>query len=85
VARTTPASSRWFVGACVGLDRDAVDEAITGEPEMLARVLAERGDLVARAAEVRRPAAIWLLVDLGFNLNALQRTNASTKPALVCV
>lgn len=71
-----------FVGACLARDRRAVDVAVALEPALLAAALDQRPDLVARAAELGRPEAIRLLVDLGFDVNARHRTTALHEPAL---
>ena len=65
-----------FVGACLAGDGAAVDDALGRDPGLLDRARAERGDLVARATEMERPAAIELLVALGFDVNARHRTTA---------
>ena len=71
-----------FIGACLAGDRRAVSEAVVANPELLASVLAERGDLVVRAAELGRGDAIRLLIDLGFDVNARRRTTALHEAAL---
>jgi hypothetical protein len=65
-----------LIGACLAGDRDAVEQAVSGDPLLLTRALAERSDLIARAVELGRPDAIRLLVDLGFDVNARHRTTA---------
>ena len=59
-----------------------MSEAVAANPELLASVLAERGDLVVRAAELGRGDAIRLLIDLGFDVNARRRTTALHEAAL---
>lgn len=71
-----------FVGACLGGDRGAVDAALAADADVLRRALVERDDLIARAAELGRPAAIRLLDDLGFDVNARHRTTALHEAAL---
>ncbi len=71
-----------FVGACLAGDRDGVDEMFADDPLLLGRALEERGDLVARAAELGRPEAIRLLVALGFDVDARHRTTALHEAAL---
>lgn len=71
-----------FIGACLAPDPAAVDELVSGDATLLDRALGERADLVARAAELGRPAAIQLLVGLGFDVNARCRTTALHEAAL---
>lgn len=76
-AETTMADpSSWFIGALFSADRQRVERALATDPTLLQRVLAERGDLIARATELDRPSAISLLLDLGFDINHRQRTTA---------
>ena len=65
-----------FVGACLAGDRRATDAKLAADPRLLQSALEQRGDLVARAAELGRGDAIRLLVDLGFDVNARHRTTA---------
>ena len=65
-----------FVGTCLAGDRAAVERTLADDPGLLARAAAERGDLVALAAELGRPDAVRLLVDLGFDVNARHRATA---------
>ena len=71
-----------FVGACLAGNRTAVETAIAQDPALLLRVLDKRGDLVARAAELERSAAVRLLIELGFEVNARHRTTALHEAAL---
>ncbi len=71
-----------FVGFCLAGDRAAAQEAIAEDPALLPQALDDRPDLVARAAEMDRPDAIRLLVDLGFDVNARRRTTALHEAAL---
>lgn len=71
-----------FIGTCLAGDRAAVDAALAADADLLARAREQRGDLVARAAELGRPDAIRLLVDLGFDVNARHRTTALHEAAL---
>ena len=71
-----------FVGACLAGDRGAVSRALRGDRQLLTLALDERSDLVARAVELERPAAIELLVELGFDVNARHRTTALHEAAL---
>jgi hypothetical protein len=65
-----------LIGACLAGDRTGVERRIADDPKLLARVKAERGDLVAGAVELGRPDAVRLLVDLGFDVNARGRATA---------
>jgi hypothetical protein len=65
-----------FVGACLAGDADAVAELRAHDTTRLDRVLAARPDLVARAVELGRPAAVTLLVGLGFDVDARDRATA---------
>jgi len=71
-----------FVGACLAADRRAVEHALAADASLLQRAREERRDLVARAAEMGRPEAIRLLVELGFDVNARHRTTALHEAAL---
>jgi hypothetical protein len=64
------------VGALLAGDAAAVELAVAAEPGVLDRVRAERPGLVAVAADLRRPAAVELLVARGFDVNHLDRTTA---------
>ncbi|QFY11440.1 ankyrin repeat domain-containing protein [Nonomuraea phyllanthi] len=59
-----------FTAACMRADAGAV--AAFG-PEVARRVLARSPELINRAAEHRSPAAVRLLVELGFDVNHLRR------------
>jgi ankyrin repeat protein len=65
-----------FVGACLAGNRAAVERAVADDPQLLARALAERGDLITGAVELGRPDAVELLVELGFDVNARSRATA---------
>lgn len=71
-----------FIGSCLAGDRQAVDAALSVDAQLLTAALGERDDLVARAAELGRPEAIRLLVELGFDVNARHRTTALHEAAL---
>lgn len=55
-----------FTAACMRADAAAV--AALG-PDVRARALARHPELINRAAEQRKPAAVRLLVSLGFDVN----------------
>ena len=71
-----------FIGACLAGDRVAVDAAVRADHTLLATALQHRPDLIARAAEANRHHAIALLVELGFDINARNRTTALHEAAL---
>ena len=71
-----------FVGAFLAGDRTAVERLLAADPQLLPRVLADHGDLIARAVELDRLPAVRLLVDLGFDVNARHRTTALHEAAL---
>ncbi len=71
-----------LVGGALSADRAAVDAAIAADEQLLHRAREERPDLVARAAELQRPAAISLLVELGFDVNHRRRATALHEAAL---
>ena len=56
-------------------DRRALADA---GPELLHRTIARHPDAVDRAVELRRPAAVRLLVEAGFDVNAVSCTNGAT-------
>jgi len=60
-----------FVAACMSADAEAVAEL---GPEALARAMTTTPDLVNRAAAHRKPAAVRLLVALGFDVNHRSRS-----------
>jgi len=65
-----------LIGACLAGDRAAVERTVSDDPQLLARAITERSDLIAGAAELGRPGAVTLLVDLGFDVNAQGRATA---------
>ena len=67
-----------LIGRCLSGDASVanLDAVVT------ASIRAGRPDLVARAAELQRPAAIRLLVGLGWDVNHLHRTTALHEAAL---
>ena len=71
-----------FIGGCMAGERAAVDDALAVDGGLLERARVERADLVIRAAELGRPDAVRLLVELGFAVNARHRTTALHQAAL---
>jgi hypothetical protein len=65
-----------FVGACLAGDADSVAALRARDATRLDRTLAAHPDLVARAVELGRPAAVRLLVGLGFDVNRRHRATA---------
>jgi len=74
-----------FIGACLAADTSAANSALASDPGLLARVMQDRTDLVARAAMLGRPDAIRLLVRLGFDLNARRHCTRRTSGNLAMV
>jgi ankyrin repeat protein len=55
-------------------DRDAVDRLLAGEPGLRERAIERRPDQLVRAAEKNSLEAVALLIELGFDVNAVNRT-----------
>jgi len=55
-------------------DRDAVHRLVAADPGLRDRALARRPDQLVRAAEADSLAAVALLIELGFDVNAVPRT-----------
>lgn len=70
------------LGACLSGDAGAVRAISQRDPQLLARAALERPDLLHTAAELGRVSAIRLLVDLGWDVNALHRTTPLHEAAL---
>lgn len=71
-----------FVGACLAGDRPAVERMLSVDRSLLQNTRDGHRDLVARATALRRPQAIRLLVDLGFDVNGRRGTTALHAAAL---
>ena len=65
-----------FVAAALVADRDAVSRITAAEPGVVEAVRASRPALVMRAAVAGRHDSVALLVELGFDVNALGRRDA---------
>jgi ankyrin repeat protein len=63
-----------FYAACMRGDRAEVERMLAREPSLLERAIAERPDQLVRAAEANSLEAVRLLVDLGFDVDAMNRT-----------
>jgi hypothetical protein len=55
-------------------DRDAVDGLLVAEPGLRERAIERRPDQLVRAAEKNSLEAVALLIELGFDVNAVNRT-----------
>lgn len=64
-----------FIAAALTADRARVDQLLAAHAGLLAQVRAARPALVAWATACRDPAAVELLAELGFDVNALGRTD----------
>ena len=67
-----------LIGACLRADRAEVDALLAAEPALLQQALAERSDIVTRAAETGRLDAVELLIDLGVGVSDPQRVHRVT-------
>ena len=59
-----------FLGACMRADRPAVERLRTSDPEIVGRAIGRRPHQISAAADRDRPAAVKLMVELGFDVNA---------------
>jgi Ankyrin repeats (many copies) len=64
-----------FVAAALAADRSRVEGLLAGHPGLLARMREARPALVTWAAACGAPAAVEVLVELGFDVNAKGRTD----------
>jgi hypothetical protein len=55
-------------------DRDTVDQLLVAEPGLRERAIERRADQLVRAAEKNSLEAVALLIELGFDVNAINRT-----------
>lgn len=74
--RTTFDPLQAFVSACLSVDRRRVDTLVAEDPTVVQQAIAAAPAAVLRAAQLGRPDAVTLLVDLGFDVNAVQRISA---------
>ncbi len=63
-----------FVSICMAGDRARVAELRSADPTLAERAIARRPDQLIRAAEQDSMAAVELLIELGFDVNARSRT-----------
>lgn len=63
-----------FVSICMAGDRARAAELRSGDPTLVERAIARRPNQLIRAAEKDSVAAVELLIELGFDVNAHSRT-----------
>jgi ankyrin repeat protein len=74
--RTALDPAQEFISACLSVDRHQVDELVTVDPAVVRQAIAAEPAPILRAPELRRPDAIRLLAELGFDVNAAQGISA---------
>ena len=62
-----------FLSACMAGDRATVDGLLAERPALATEAVTRRPDAILQATELRRPDAIRLLADLGFDVNVWAR------------
>ncbi len=65
-----------FLGACMRGDEPAVRQMLAADEGLTAAAIAMAPDVIVRAAEEHRPAAVRLLARLGFKVNRRRRYGA---------
>ena len=65
-----------FISTCLSVDRHRVDALIAADPAVVRQAIAAEPAAILRAAELSRPAAVRLLAELGFDVNAVRRISA---------
>jgi ankyrin repeat protein len=76
-ARRTPLGpAQELISACLSVDRLRVDGLVTADPTVVRQAIAAEPAAILRATELRRPDAIRLLAELGFDVNAAQGISA---------
>jgi len=65
-----------FAAAALAADQGLVERLASADPTLLRRAIAAHPELMVRAVELGRIVAVRLLADLGFDVNARQRTTA---------
>jgi ketosteroid isomerase-like protein len=63
-----------LIAAAMAGDRQAVDRLLAAEPGLRGRAIERHSDLLVRAAEQDNLAAVALLIELGFDVNARPRS-----------
>jgi ankyrin repeat protein len=63
-----------FLAACTQPDRPRAQQMRDSDPSLLERARSDRPDQLVRAAEKNRLDAVALLIELGFDVNAIART-----------
>jgi ankyrin repeat protein len=63
-----------FAIACFGADDVRARALLTKNPTLITQLGRRRSELMGHAAAANQPAAIRLMVDLGFDINEVQRT-----------
>ncbi len=63
-----------FLAACTQGDRARAERLLDDDPTLRERAIARRPDQLVRAAEKNSLEAVALLIDLGFDVNAVNRT-----------
>ena len=75
-ARTTFDPAQELISACLSADRRRAAEILAADPAVARQAIASEPAAVLQAAELRRPDAVRLLAELGFDVNAVQRISA---------
>jgi hypothetical protein len=71
-----------FLCAATSADRREVQRLLRADPGLRDRARAQHADQIVRAAEKQRVAAVELLIELGFDPNAMGRTAALHEAAM---
>lgn len=62
-----------FLSACMASDRTTVEQLLADRPVLTTDAITRRPDAILQATELRRPEAIRLLAELGFDVNVWAR------------
>ena len=71
-----------FLAACGGGDRDRAEAMRAADPTLVQRAIARRPGQMIAAAEHGNLEAVELLIELGFDVNALERTSPLHEAAM---
>ncbi|MBV9804752.1 MAG: ankyrin repeat domain-containing protein [Solirubrobacterales bacterium] len=71
-----------FLAACGDGDRDRTEAMRTADPTLLQQAIARRPGQIIAAAEHGKLEAVALLIELGFDVNALERTSPLHEAAM---